>query len=274
MCREDVHEFEVLKPACIFTRVHAARYQQLHDDLKKSEPFQPLFLGDYSPVDSKKRYDFKKEIVVPVKCVLYTYSGAREDYAFIWRIPETMSETDLLQKNASVQRQIEGDLPVYHSRCMRREFIRSFETVTHAKPAVLREAYRLLTEDSSSSATAAQEEVDKRVAQLLDSKPSRVLHLCQRYIESTLETAVDERRHGDVDEGGDVLTHLAAALSVRDLYDQVSARCPPGTPIPSVQWLQYQFWLQKPMARTAGLYKGQPLTQVYGPVTPVSRLTS
>ena len=139
VCREDVHEFEVLKPACIFTRVHAARYQQLHDDLKKSEPFQPLFLGDYSPVDSKRRYDFKKEIAVPVKCVLYTYSGAREHYTFIWRIPETMSETDLLLKNASVQRQIEGDLPVYHSRCMRREFIRSFGTVTHAKPAVLRE---------------------------------------------------------------------------------------------------------------------------------------
>ena len=131
-----------------------------------------------------------------------------------------------------------------------------------------------MTGDSSSSATAAQEEVDKRVAQLLDSEDSDLvwdlrtmnhgrpesytlfLNECQRYIESTLETAVDERRHGDVDEGRDVITHLAAALSVRDFHDQVSARCPPGTPIPSVQWLRYQFWPQKPMARTAGLYKG------------------
>ena len=37
--------------------------------------------------------------------------------------------------------------------------------------------------------------------------------------------AVDDRRHGEV-------THLAKAISLRDLREQVSHRCPPATAIP------------------------------------------
>ena len=36
-------------------------------------------------------------------------------------------------------------------------------------------------------------------------------------------TAVPERRHGDI-------CFMATVISVRDLIDQVSKRCPPGTP--------------------------------------------
>ena len=46
---------------------------------------------------------------------------------------------------------------------------------------------------------------------------------------------MDDRRHGEV-------THLAKVISVRDLHEQVSRRCPPGTPIPSEEWLRLQFW--------------------------------
>lgn len=42
--------------------------------------------------------------------------------------------------------------------------------------------------------------------------------------------------------GDDVVTHLAAAMSVRDFHDQVTKLCPEGTPIPSIQWLRIQFW--------------------------------
>lgn len=39
-----------------------------------------------------------------------------------------------------------------------------------------------------------------------------------------------------------VVTHIASAISVRDLQQQVAARCPPCTAIPSVSWLSLQFW--------------------------------
>ncbi|GBC01659.1 hypothetical protein RclHR1_04280016 [Rhizophagus clarus] len=36
--------------------------------------------------------------------------------------------------------------------------------------------------------------------------------------------------------------HLARAISVKDLRNQIVKICPEGTPIPSVQWLKLQFW--------------------------------
>ena len=41
----------------------------------------------------------------------------------------------------------------------------------------------------------------------------------------------------------DIITHLATALSIRDLHNQVSKRIPEGIPLPSKQWLRLQFWL-------------------------------
>ena len=62
--------------------------------------------------------------------------------------------------------------------------------------------------------------------------------------------AVDDRRHGDV-------TQLAKAISVRDLCEQVSRRCLPGTPTPSDEWLRLQFWPKTPKANVSLHYTGR-----------------
>ncbi len=72
-----------------------------------------------------------------------------------------------------------------------------------------------------------------------------------------METAVDERRHDTVDKSGQVITHLACALSARDLHDKVSKWCPPDIPILSLQWLHYQFWLRKVSTSTSKQYTGR-----------------
>ena len=61
-------------------------------------------------------------------------------------------------------------------------------------------------------------------------------------------TTVHERRH-------DSTTYLARALSVRDLVEQVAKKCPPDTPIPSLQWVHLQFYPKNPRAKTAGIYR-------------------
>ena len=48
-------------------------------------------------------------------------------------------------------------------------------------------------------------------------------------------TAADERRH-------DTITHMARAISLRDLRDQVIRLLPPDAPIPSLEWIRLQFW--------------------------------
>ena len=50
-----------------------------------------------------------------------------------------------------------------------------FGWFTHDKPALLREMYRRLTGDSSSSVNAAEGEVDERVSQLLDSEDPNLI---------------------------------------------------------------------------------------------------
>ncbi len=70
---------------------------------------------------------------------------------------------------------------------------------------------------------------------------------CAKFLEHEVGTAVDDRRHGDV-------THIAMAISVRDLRDQVAAKCPEGTPVTSVECLRLQFWPKIPTANAAMHY--------------------
>ena len=70
---------------------------------------------------------------------------------------------------------------------------------------------------------------------------------------STVEIAVDEIRHDTV-KGDEIVSHLAQALSA---WDQVTSLCPPGTPIPSIQWPRYQFWPRKQFAATSERYTGR-----------------
>ena len=83
------------------------------------------------------------------------------------------------------------------------------------------------------------------------------LEECQKYISEEVETAVDDRRHDAADVNGDIVTHLAAFLSVRDLYDQFAKRVPEGTPLPSKQWLRLQFWPQRKNAAVSRFFTGK-----------------
>lgn len=58
---------------------------------------------------------------------------------------------------------------------------------------------------------------------------------CSAYLNETIGTAVDDGRHSEV-------VHLAHAISLRDLQDQVLKRCPEGTLVLSLEWIRLQFW--------------------------------
>ena len=76
----------------------------------------------------------------------------------------------LLSENIKVREKLSSQIPIYHSRGMKREFVQSFGTVTNCKPSFLRKAYQYLTGDASSSRTTSEEERDKRVAEMLELK--------------------------------------------------------------------------------------------------------
>ena len=58
---------------------------------------------------------------------------------------------------------------------------------------------------------------------------------CGKFLNEEITPATDDRRHGNI-------CHLSRAMSVRDLVDQVKLRCPPGTLVPSCEWVRLQFW--------------------------------
>ena len=118
----------------------------------------------------------------------------------------------------------------------------------HKRPRLITSFYGM-----SSSENEDEHYVDERIQAIIETQdPSIVADLrhhnrgqptkyelfweeCKKYIEEEVETAVDDRRHGEH-------THLAKAISARDLLEQVEKRCPEGTAIPSKQWLRLQFW--------------------------------
>ena len=121
-----------------------------------------------------------------------------------------MSESDILNKSTEIREKLLKELPIYHTRAMRAEFISSFGRVTGVKSAVLREAYRRLTGDCSAARTVNEEGVDKRVCEFLQledpdlifdlrvnnkgqsEKYEQFLEECKRYIESRVDTAPDD----------------------------------------------------------------------------------
>lgn len=62
----------------------------------------------------------------------------------------------------------------------------------------------------------------------LNSSSERTKYMYDQFrvLNEEVDTAVDDRRHSEI-------THLASALSVRDLFKRVSLRIPEGTLVPS-----------------------------------------
>ena len=167
-CRSDVDDFDVLPATPIIKPTLAARYRSLHDAIEHAKDFELILVEDHSPPCPKRRYDYNHGLVVPMKCVKYSYTESRNHLHFILKMPAGLSEGELLGKNMSVVQELRKKVPTYHSRAMCREFINSFGRFTNSKPAFLREAYRRLTGDAAAASTIEEKEVDKRIAKLLE----------------------------------------------------------------------------------------------------------
>ena len=124
--------------------------------------------------------------------------------------------------------------------------------------------------DASAASSLSEAEVDKRVQVYADMEDPDMILLsifvnytlgkspnliysgneCAKYLQEEVGLAVDERRHS-------LVTHTACALSVRDLREQVAAKCPHDAPIPSRSWISLQFWPKRVHAKSSVHYTGR-----------------
>ena len=213
------------------------------------------------------------------RAIHFTHSSSKLNLHFVWKVPIVEEESEMFDKSYKIRDSLIAEMTVYHTRALRSEFVNSFGRVRGVKAAILREVYKRLTGDKSAASYESEEMVDKRVREMLDMEDpdliwdlrvnnegrpeefATFLEECKNYIDGVAQTAVDDRRHDDVqtesDGSQEVITHLATALSVPELHKSVSARVPEGTAIPSQQWLRLQFWPRRTTSAVSRYFSGK-----------------
>ena len=195
--------------------------------------------------------------------ILFTYNsgGGTVSQHFIWKVPDDFNVDAALTMNQQVISKLKSDLPVYHTRAMRKEFINAYGRFTSStNPYVLRSIYRHLTGDASGSCTTDEAAIDQRLKEAISHEDLDIIvdlrklnegrvgkydtfwTKCNEYLQEC--SAVPDRRHGEV-------CFMAKAVSSRDLIDQVSQKLPEGCPIPSEQWVNLNFCPRNPRAKSA-----------------------
>ncbi|XP_013398537.1 uncharacterized protein LOC106165011 [Lingula anatina] len=246
-----------------------SRYADLESHLAKIADYDICLLDEFAPLDYRKRYIYISELILPMSVEVYTYKIGNNQGSlhFLWKVPARHEDRDLNTTNKLIH-QIEKDIPVYHTREMRKRFRERFSLVSNAKPVLLNEMYQFLTNDSTAEECTTSKEVRQRLKFLLDVQdPDLVVDLrsmnegrkekyqhfwdeATKMIEEKQLATVDDRRHGQV-------CHMALAMSVPDFINQVSARLPAGSEIPSASWVSLQFWPKNPFVDRAVRYTGR-----------------
>ena len=251
---------------------HPLYLQPVIDTVTAAGLQNPVELGPLLPVDRRRRYDWleaiRQGVSVPLIQVTYAPSSNIGNLMWVWHT-DVCDINSALQSSQPIIENLKKDIPQYHSRAMRRAAFEKFGLVIKTtKKSALRYLYKDLLGDSSASANLEESEIDARVDTFFElEEPSLIYDLrehykgnqskfdvfwqrAKEYLEEDVGTAVDDRRHSTI-------VHMAKAISVRDLREKVKERCPPGTLVPSDEWIRLQFAPSCVSSHTALQYTGK-----------------
>ena len=243
----------------------------LSDFMKNAENLEPIlvedehFSRDITP--AHKLYLMGNiALSVPVQAIRYNSGGGATVLLFLQKVPALFNEDDKLTEFMRMLKKIEPEVPVYHTRAMRKNFSKEVGSLnsTDLKPHVIRHIYRKLTEDSSKEIDNS--EIDNRAKLAIETddpdliidlrhlnkgRPGDTFELFFQELTLMVEqlTAADDRRHG--------IAHMSEFISIRDLISKVSVKLPEGTPIPSESTVIHSFAPPNIHDKTAQYYTGR-----------------
>ena len=190
----------------------AERYRALSGILLSRDVYDPLYINGLPeyPEMTQFRTSFVQKLAVecPIEMVTHAYGNYLGTMVFAWRIPD--DEGERVGHDQAANR-VREQLPVYHTRTQRKEFMERFGLVTGLSKAVLLSMYRFVTGDASAEILT---DVQKRLELLFDTADltlltdMRVLNgsygkgfglfwdACNKYLENIV--VPDDRRHGQV----------------------------------------------------------------------------
>ena len=251
--------------------IHPA-LSKLDKHLEDVQMYNPISVREFLPTHCDRVYDVIEELKrngLKCNCVHYTHhvGGNRQSLHFISKIDEAESASDTIQKCLPVITKMEADMPIYEKRITKQQFMHAFGFV--AKPVALRAIFQDLTRDASAPTNLNVKAFDDRFKYAMECEDAAILvdlrnqppenqtdtfkdffAETEKYLSEEIGVACHERRHGEQ-------LYLAKAVSIKDLHQRIKERVPPGTNVPSVKWLRYQFQPINPKANTAKYFKGK-----------------
>ncbi|CAB5367427.1 unnamed protein product [Rhizophagus irregularis] len=256
----DAGKLKIILPVMFRNPAIITKYKELINAVEFADYWKTINVDPYCPDNrtAKSTYLQKLEETFTFKMGMYTYHhGNIMNTTFIWKIDPSVDESIAFEKNYKIRSELKNSMPVYATRAMRREFVDTCDMfLGNVEKSRVRRIYKEFVGDS----TADEMEIDIRVKLAFDLRDPDIItdlrhfnegrisiydtfwEYSKKFLEGTAQdsvVAVDERRH-------DPIVHLARAISVKDLKNQIAKLCPKDTPIPSVQWLKLQFWPKNP----------------------------
>ncbi|CAG8523511.1 4076_t:CDS:2, partial [Scutellospora calospora] len=256
--------------------VNKTKYYDLVNTLTNTPSWKPIDIEEYLPTDPMQRLRYIQGIAYafPFKageCRLNSGNNVFNTVS-VWKIDDDADETTILRKNTSIINNLQINAPKYHTRAMRINYLRTCDMLLpKVRPAMLQSIYKMLTGDMSASESLDEKIIDTRIRLALDlgdpeistdlrehnigrpSKYDAFWKVAAQFLAGKTAdavVAVDERCH-------DTVVHLATAISVNDLLQQIRCECTPETIIPSAQWFRLQFWPKNPSQISSFQYTGR-----------------
>ena len=205
-------------------------------------------------------------LVIHCKSIFrYDPGGGASVLFFIQKVPRLFDESDRMNVAVEMLKLLEPEIPIFHTRAMRKKFNKEVKLLNSATPSYLiRHVYRTLTGDASAEVTKS--EIDDRVKLAIETedpdliidlrnlnagRPADTFNEFFNELEKIVEeiTAADERRHG--------VAHMSEFLSIQDLIKQVKERLPEDAKIPSESTVIHSFAPPNLHKKTSQYYTGR-----------------
>ena len=119
----DEYHTDITKGTPLTSPSEHAMYKLLNEGIGQREPYQPIFLNDFAPISRRRRYEFLEGIKTTTKCQNYSFTGSSTHLHWIWKVPTNDSESIAMSKFLEITNVLRKDVPVYHSRSVKNEFI-------------------------------------------------------------------------------------------------------------------------------------------------------
>lgn len=246
----------------------SADEQKLQSALEVAGLYQPVLFDegevlrkDMTPMQ-RHRFLQSFRLQFPVDMYTYDLGGSIGTMVFLWRIDGGADVNAQRTASLRVIEDLKPKIPQYHTEEMRRSFSAHCRDLSGIPPHVRRYMYAQLTGDASAPSNPDIEyrmrmvvlgelpEVAADMRHLNKGQPQKFdvfLAALEEVIQEV--TAEDERRRG--------LAHMSHFISQRDLHQLAKDKCPPGTPVPSLDWVALQFQPRSSQCHSALKYTGR-----------------